>query len=84
MIGFIQTFLPFASTDGGGHGELGADFIMGHILDHVLVELHVFGFDISITKHVLMMWIGSAILVVALSLAFRKPKMIPSGLGNFF
>jgi F-type H+-transporting ATPase subunit a len=84
MIRFIQTFLPSASTDGGGNGELGADFIMGHILDHVLVELNVFGFDLSITKHVLMMWIGSAILVAALSLAFRKPKLIPSGLGNFF
>ncbi len=71
---------------GGGEGpeELGADFIMHHITDHVIYDLHVLGFDLSITKHVLMMWIASAILIVLLTAAFRKPKMVPSGLANFF
>jgi F-type H+-transporting ATPase subunit a len=68
----------------GGHEELGSDFIMHHILDHKLIELQLFGIDISITKHIVMMWIASAILILVLSYAFRKPKMIPQGIANFF
>ncbi|MFQ5636627.1 MAG: F0F1 ATP synthase subunit A [bacterium] len=69
---------------GGGHDKLGADFIMHHITDHPLVGIHLFGMDFSITKHILMMWIASAILIITFSLLFRKPKLIPSGLANLF
>ncbi len=82
-----QTLSWFPISDGGEeeHGsELGADFIMGHIMDHKLWDLHLFGMDISITKHVLLMWIASALMIAMFGLAFRKPKMIPSGLANFF
>jgi len=69
---------------GGEHGneEAGADFIMGHVLDHVIWHIEIAGFDLSITKHILMMWIACAILVSVLSYAFRKPKLVPSGLAN--
>jgi len=70
---------------GGGEDEkLGSEFIMHHITDHKLFDLQVFGIDISITKHVLLMWIVSALMIVMFGILFRKPKMVPSGLANFF
>jgi len=66
----------------GTHEALGSEFIMHHILDHPLVHLELLGFDLSITKHVLMMWVASAILITLMAVAFRKPKMVPSGLAN--
>lgn len=66
----------------GGHEALGADFIMHHILDHPVIHLELFGFDLSITRHVIMMWIASTILITIMAAAFRKPRMVPSGLAN--
>jgi F-type H+-transporting ATPase subunit a len=82
----MTNFLNWTANGGdeGGHEELGSDFIMGHILDHPVYHLEVFGFDLSITKHVLMMWIVSAIMIAVFTTAFRKPKLVPRGLANFF
>ncbi len=79
MINWLLT----GGEESGGE-KLGADFIMGHIVDHPLVHIEIFGFDLSITKHVLMMWIVSAILIAVFAAAFRKPKLVPRGLANFF
>ncbi|MFQ5649536.1 MAG: F0F1 ATP synthase subunit A [bacterium] len=84
MIAPLTNILPFVGDGGDGHQQLGSEFIMHHIQDHVVWELHVLGLDISITKNVLMMWIASGILISLLTLAFRRPKMIPTGLANFF
>lgn len=84
---FANTLLRFLTGDEGNHGEseeLGSAFIMHHITDHTLVELHVFGLDLSITKHVLLMWIASALLIAVFGIAFRKPQMVPRRLANFF
>jgi len=65
------------------HGASGSDFIMHHILDQPLLKLPtVFGVDLSITKHVLMMWIAAALLIVAFTLAFRTRRLVPKGLAN--
>ena len=64
--------------------KLGSEFIMHHITDHKIFDLQVFGMDISITKHVLLMWIVSALMIVMFGILFRKPKMVPHGLANFF
>jgi len=83
----VSLFMHVLRPEGGGHEEsekLGSDFIMHHITDHVLWKLQLFGYDISITKHVLLMWIASAIMVVLFTALFRKPKLVPSGLANFF
>ena len=41
------------------------------------------GYDISITKHVVMMWIASAVLLVAVALAARRRReAVPTGLRN--
>lgn len=54
---------------------------LGHI--H-LPHFHLFGIDLSITKHVLFLWIAAAILVVALSLVAAKNRKnkVPKGFGN--
>ena len=40
--------------------------------------------DMSITKHVAIMWVASILLITMMLKAFRKPKDVPSGLANFF
>ena len=56
-----------------------------HILDGRL-ELPqfepIFGIDFSITKHVVMMWVASALLIALLVSSFRRPQLVPSGLAN--
>jgi F-type H+-transporting ATPase subunit a len=70
-------------------------WIMHHVLDareidlspfgiiH-LPEIHLFGFDISITKHVVFMWLAAIILIFILfkvSKAYKK-SLIPKGVTN--
>lgn len=83
------------ATDGAAGHESGlSGMIMHHITDSraielpiagkvELPELHVFGVDLSITKHVVMMWIAMAILIPLLLAAFRRPKERPGGLRAF-
>ena len=48
-----------------------------------LPEIHMFGIDFSITKHVVMMWIAALVLVFIFWLASRKIKEpVPSGTRN--
>lgn len=82
------------AATGGGAEDTG--WIMHHVLDSNtwdvepfftlhLPELHLFGFDISITKHVLFMWFSAAILIITLSYAARayKKSLVPKGVPNF-
>jgi F-type H+-transporting ATPase subunit a len=65
------------------HGAGGSDFIMHHILAHKVIPLPtIAGIDLSITNHVIMMFIASALLILAFGLSFRKKRLIPSGLAN--
>ncbi|MFQ5600549.1 MAG: F0F1 ATP synthase subunit A [Candidatus Krumholzibacteriia bacterium] len=57
--------------------------IIHHLMD---APVTLFGMDLSrfwITKHVLMMWLASLILIVVLSLAARQKGVVPRGLRNF-
>ncbi|HEY3174166.1 MAG TPA: F0F1 ATP synthase subunit A [Candidatus Polarisedimenticolia bacterium] len=74
------------------HGnDIGAA-IMHHITDGStldlgfteihLPELHLWGLDLSITRHVVMMWVASIILILLFSLAFRGRRIVPSGMSN--
>lgn len=75
-------------TQGGGK----ADEIMHHILDSNVFEIfgkeihlphiEVLGFDISITKHILMMWIAGLIIILLFRLSFRKMDLVPKGIAN--
>jgi F-type H+-transporting ATPase subunit a len=62
--------------------------IIGHVAnspaDHPLVHLPpVFGIDMSISKHVLMLWIVAGLLLLVVSLAVRRMtsggRMVPTG-----
>lgn len=79
-------------------GEVGFDVggsIIGHVLDHdyidipfthdkiPLPQLHIGGVDISITKHVVMMWLAFGILFVLFRVALRRSQEpVPRGLRN--
>jgi F-type H+-transporting ATPase subunit a len=80
-----------AQGDGGGAFNV-TDLIMTHITDgheieipftHMAIHLpriHVLGYDLSITRHVVMMWIACIILfVVARHAANRASGAVPSG-----
>jgi F-type H+-transporting ATPase subunit a len=87
-----------AEGAGAGHGDKPGDVIMHHILDSnvfafepfgevELPKIVVGGFDISITKHVVMLWVVSAILLVIFSLVAARYKNLtdrqaPKGLAN--
>jgi F-type H+-transporting ATPase subunit a len=47
-----------------------------------LPKIQVFGIDFSITKHLVMMWVASALLVIIFHFAFRHPRQVPRGLAN--
>ena len=83
-----------AAAPAPGGDDTGAR-ILGHILDSNEVEipfthstihlpvLHIGPYDVSITKHVLMMWIAGLVLFVLLRLAVRRSDdPVPRGLRN--
>ena len=66
------------------HGSSGMkEMIMHHVKDEVIFPLHILNFDISITKHILMLWIASAVLMISLPLIVRSKSLIPKGPVNF-
>ena len=89
--------LAYAATEGTKHGEGHSvgDAILHHVQDantldlwplgHItLPTIHLFGINFSITKHLVMMWVASGLLVLLFMLAFRRSQPVPSGLSNFF
>lgn len=76
-----------AVTGGGGEGGVynpGPD-ILHHVLDSVLIPLKVGPWDLTITKHVLMMWIVALILIVLLRWSLRRASdPVPTGLRGVF
>jgi len=56
------------------------------IIHHLADSPTVFGLDLSqfgITKHVVFMWIASAVLIVVMNIAARQRGLVPSGVRNF-
>ena len=67
-------------------------WILHHILDSkeifgvfTLPEIHLFGIDLTITNHVVFMWIALIILAVVFSFVSKsyKKSLVPKGLTNF-
>jgi F-type H+-transporting ATPase subunit a len=67
------------------------EMIMGHVAnsgaDHPLVHLPtVFGIDLSVTKHVLMLWLVAAFVFITVTWTVRRylrqDRLVPSGLMN--
>lgn len=76
---------------GGGqqsNGNIG-DKIIEHVANSdVMVHFELFGIDLSITKHVIMLWIAAGLLITAALYATRKyrkeDRPVPSGFANAF
>ncbi|MCK4578368.1 MAG: F0F1 ATP synthase subunit A [Candidatus Marinimicrobia bacterium] len=71
-----------------GHSEDIGSIIIHHVSNSdVLVPLQLFGMDISITKHVIMIWLAGALVMTAFLLGTRRYRReenpIPSGFTNF-
>jgi len=86
-----------AGAHAAGHGGAekfdAGHMILEHILDahtlevpfvgHVhLPTIHLFGVDLSITRHVVMMWIASLLILTVAILAARMHKLAPGRLGH--
>ena len=86
IIRSIYKFLIVLSDEHGHDADHSAggikDFIMHHVKDSVIFPLHIGNFDISITKHVLMLWIAAAFLIIFIPLAIRSKSLIPKGPAN--
>ena len=68
------------------HHSLEVPFINAHHVFDGHIELphfELFGLDMSITRHVVMMWIASALLIGTMLSCFRRPSLVPTGLANF-
>jgi F-type H+-transporting ATPase subunit a len=83
------------AAHGGGHGEAfdAGEQILHHITDSQtlwlpvvgdvhLPTLHLGPYDLPITKHVVMMWVASVILLLILWLATRTRRRVPHGIQN--
>jgi F-type H+-transporting ATPase subunit a len=77
--------------------EEGADWILHHIMDAnyldfepfgiiYLPQIEIFGFDISITRHVVFLWIVSLLVFLVFSSVARsyKKSLVPKGFSNFW
>ncbi|HZE89160.1 MAG TPA: F0F1 ATP synthase subunit A [Verrucomicrobiae bacterium] len=82
-----------AAAGGHGLGEQISHNIIHHISngnsievpflgDVELPHLQLLGVDMSITKHVVMMWIAGLFLLLVFGLAFRKRQLVPKGMVN--
>jgi len=78
---------------GHGLGEQISHNILHHISNGNTLEVpflgevnlprfEVLGIDMSITRHVVMMWIAGAFLLLLFGLAFRKRRLVPTGIAN--
>jgi F-type H+-transporting ATPase subunit a len=83
----VQEHATEAATGAFNAGEL----IIGHVansgLDHPLIHLPtVFGIDLSVTKHVFMLWVVSAFVFTTVTWTVRRylrqDRPVPSGLMN--
>jgi F-type H+-transporting ATPase subunit a len=91
-----MSFFACHEAASGAHGaehSIG-DAILHHVQDtHVIAiwpphvclplpEIHLFGIDFSITKHLVLMWVACALLILIFKRAFRTPQEVPTGLTN--
>jgi F-type H+-transporting ATPase subunit a len=73
-----------AAAEGFNAGEVIIEHVANSPIDHPLIHLPtVFGVDMSVTKHVLMLWLVAAVLfaiiVVTVRRYIRQEQLIPRG-----
>lgn len=90
----VQTTVDTLKT---AHSGSGSDWILHHVMDGnyldfspfgkiYLPQLHLFGLDLSITRHVLFMWLGAILLFIVMTRVAKayKSSIIPKGFTNFW
>src|SRR5688572_13482121 len=80
-----------AAAHGAPEAFNAGETIIGHVanspLDHPLIHLPtVLGIDMSVTKHVLMLWVVAAIVLLLVTVSVRRyirqERLVPSGFMN--
>lgn len=74
------------------HDYLEVPILNAHHIFDGKIQLPVFqpidffgiSIDLSISRHVVIMWVASVLLITTLLAAFKRPGLVPSGLANFF
>jgi F-type H+-transporting ATPase subunit a len=83
-----QEHAPAAGhAEGFDAGKVIIEHVSNSGLDHPLIHLPpVFGIDMSVTKHVLMLWIVSAVVLVVATWSVRRylrqDRLVPTGFMN--
>src|SRR5687768_7186976 len=75
---------PAAQPESFDAGKVIIEHVSNSGLDHPLIHLPpVFGIDMSVTKHVLMLWIVAAVVLVVTTVTVRRylrqDRLVPSG-----
>jgi len=93
----ITAIVDTLKQDSTARTGSGSDWIMHHIMDNKTLDfapfgsftfppIHLFGLDLSITKHVFFLWIAAALLVflmIRVSNSYKK-SLVPKGVGTLF
>jgi F-type H+-transporting ATPase subunit a len=79
-----QQHAPAAQPERFDAGKVIIEHVSNSGLDHPLIHLPtVFGIDLSVTKHVLMLWIVAAVVLVVTVLTVRRylrqDRLVPTG-----
>ena len=82
-----QEHAPAAASEKFDAGKVIIEHVSNTGLDHPLIHLpHLGPIDMSVTKHVLMLWIVAAVVLLVTILTVRRylaqQRMVPSGLMN--
>lgn len=95
----IDSTTAISSVDSlkSAHSESSSDWILHHVMDGnyldfspfgkiYLPHFELFGLDMSITRHVLFMWLGAILLFIVMTRVAKayKSSMIPKGFTNFW
>ena len=97
MIDSTLTTQTIADSVKTTHTGSGSDWILHHVMDGnyldfspffkiYLPHFQLFGLDISITRHVVFMWIGAfllALVMINVAKSYKK-SMVPKGFSNFW
>ncbi len=79
----VEAKAAHESPEGAEHEESVADHIFHHVQDENWVPWHFYigthHIDLTITKHVINMWIASGVLLLFVAFAIRGRALIPKG-----
>lgn len=83
----IETQVQEAAAEGFNAGEVIIEHVANSSLDHPLIHLPtIAGIDFSVTKHVFMLWVVSALVFLIITATVRRylrqDRLVPSGFMN--